>query len=268
MSDYVLAGRVAVVLGGGGGIGGACARALASAGARLAVVDRDGETAAKTAASLGGSAYRTDCGDEGALRDACGAIEAQLGDVDILINASAVFHSLIPAASFPMHKWDEVIRINQRGAFTACRVFGEAMVRRRSGAIVTIASVAGLRSFPLHAYAAAKAAVIAMSTNLAVEWGAFGIRVNTLSPGFTRTPAVAAAIARGETDEQPILAGTPLGRLVEPDEIAKAALFLVSPAASAITGIDLPVDCGWLAGASWQAYGGLTALRAADAART
>jgi len=263
MTSIALGGRVAVVIG-GGGIGGACARTLGGAGARVAVIDRDGEAADALALSIGGHGYAADCADEVALGTVHAAIEARLGPVEMLINASAVFHSLIPAATFPMKKWDEVMRVNQRGVFTSCRMFGTSMTKRGGGAIVNIASVAGMRSFPLHAYAAAKAAVIAMSANLAVEWGPSGVRVNALSPGFTRTPAVQAVIDSGASPDQLMLAGTPLGRLVEPDEVALAALFLLSPAASAITGINLPVDCGWLAGSSWQAYGGPGALHPAD----
>ena len=108
----------------------------------------------------------------------------------------------------------------------------------------------------LHAYAPAKAAVISITRCLAAEWGPAGIRVNSVSPGFTRTPALQEAIDKGERDVANLVGSVPMGRLVEPDEIARSVSFLASQEASALTGIDLPVDCGWLAGTSWHTYGG------------
>lgn len=257
LTDNVLMGRVATVIGGGGGIGVACARALAQAGAKVAIVDRLTEPAASAAASFGGHSFVADVGDEVSLSNALEQIQQAIGGVDILINAAAVFQAPVPASMLRMEKWDEVVRVSQRGTYLACILFGKAMADRGGGAIVNIASVAGMRSLPLHAYGPAKAAVISLTESLAAEWGPAGVRVNALSPGFTRTPAVDAAIRNGTDVEGPILPGTALGRLVEPEEVAQAALFLASPAASAITGINLPVDCGWLVGTPWQAYGGL-----------
>lgn len=254
----LLEGRVAVITGGGGGIGSACARALAAAGARVAVLDRDADAARAVGEPLGGIWVGADVGDEASMTHAAVQITGDLGPVDILINGAAMFQAPAPVARLRMEKWDDVVRVTQRGTYLCCSLFGEAMAARGGGAIVNIASVGGIRSLPFHAYSQAKAAVIMMTATLACEWGARGVRVNALSPGFTRTPAVQAAIDQGH-DTAPVRAGTPMGRLVEPDEVAQAALFLVSPAASAITGINLPVDCGWLAGNSWQAYGGVAA---------
>jgi NAD(P)-dependent dehydrogenase (short-subunit alcohol dehydrogenase family) len=131
------------------------------------------------------------------------------------------------------------------------------MRTRGRGSIVNIASIAGMRSMPLHAYAPAKAAVIAMTQCLAAEWGPSQVRVNAVSPGYTRTPALQTAIDRGERDVSALEANAALGRLVEPAEIARAVAFLASPEAGAITGINLPVDCGWLVAPSWHTYGGL-----------
>jgi NAD(P)-dependent dehydrogenase (short-subunit alcohol dehydrogenase family) len=136
-------------------------------------------------------------------------------------------------------------------------VFGLPMVAARRGAIVNIASVAGMRSMPMHAYAPAKAAVISLTQCLAAEWGPAGVRVNAVSPGFTRTPGLQAAIDRGERDPANLIAMSAMGRMVEGEEIARAVSFLASDDASAITGINLPVDCGWLVTPSWSTYGGL-----------
>jgi len=110
---------------------------------------------------------------------------------------------------------------------------------------------------PLHAYAPAKAAVIAMTECLAAEWGPAQVRVNAVSPGYTRTPALQNAIDKGERDVSALAGNSALGRLVEPTEIARAVTFLASPDAAAITGVNLPVDCGWLVAGSWHTYGGL-----------
>ena len=147
--------------------------------------------------------------------------------------------------------------MDQRGTYVAAVVFGTRMAARRRGSIVNIASVAGMRSMPLHAYAPAKAAVIAMTECLAAEWGPAQVRVNAVSPGYTRTPALQAAIDKGERDVSALERNAALGRLVEPTEIARAVAFLASPDAAAITGANLPVDCGWLVAGSWHTYGGL-----------
>jgi NAD(P)-dependent dehydrogenase (short-subunit alcohol dehydrogenase family) len=156
-----------------------------------------------------------------------------------------------------MSIWDEVVRVDQRGTYVASLVFGARMVARRRGSIVNIASVAGMRSMPLHAYAPAKAAVIAMTECLAAEWGPAQVRVNSVSPGYTRTPALQVAIDKGERDVSALERNAALGRLVSPAEIANAVAFLASADAAAITGANLPVDCGWLVAGSWHTYGGL-----------
>jgi NAD(P)-dependent dehydrogenase (short-subunit alcohol dehydrogenase family) len=110
---------------------------------------------------------------------------------------------------------------------------------------------------PLHAYAPAKAAVINMTRCLAAEWGPSGIRVNSVAPGYTLTPMLQEAIDRGERKVDGAIENTPLRKLVLPEQVADAVSFLLSERASAITGVDLPVDGGWLAGTTWDMYGGL-----------
>jgi NAD(P)-dependent dehydrogenase (short-subunit alcohol dehydrogenase family) len=156
-----------------------------------------------------------------------------------------------------MRIWDDVVRVDQRGTYVACLAFARAMLTRRRGSIVNIASIAGMRSMPLHAYGPAKAAVIAITECLAAEWGPSGIRINAVSPGYTLTPALKAAIEKGERDTKALTANAALRRLVAPEEIARVVGFLASDAASAMTGANVPVDCGWLAGTSWSTYGGL-----------
>ena len=135
------------------------------------------------------------------------------------------------------------------------------MAVRGAGSIVNIASITGMRSVPLHAYAPAKAAVISMTECLAGEWGRSGVRVNAVSPGYTRTLRVQKQIDAGDRNEASIVANSAMGRLVEPAEVADTIAFLLSPKSSAITGVNVPIDCGWLLAPSWQTYGGLRAKR-------
>ena len=160
-----------------------------------------------------------------------------------------------------MRDWDRVIAVDQRGTYLCCVAFGEAMARRGRGCIVNIASITGQRSVPLHAYAPAKAAVAAITECLAAEWGRSGVRVNAVSPGYTLTPALQAAIDAGQRDPAVLAQNSALGRLVRPDDIAQAVLFLTSEASAAITGVNLPVDCGWLLAGSWHTYGGVRPAR-------
>jgi len=258
MTTSALSG-VAVVTGGASGIGAACCRELAARGAKLALVDRD-ERVHVVASEVGGHAWIADVADETALARCADDIEAALGPVEILVNSAGVIQVPLPPQRLAMTSWDEVVRVDQRGTYVAAMVFGTRMARRRRGSIVNIASVAGMRSMPLHAYAPAKAAVIAMTECLAAEWGPSQVRVNAVSPGYTRTPALQAAIDKGERDVSALARNAALGRLVEPTEIARAVAFLSSADAAAITGANLPVDCGWLVAGSWHTYGGLRSI--------
>ncbi len=118
-----------------------------------------------------------------------------------------------------------------------------------------------MRSVPLHSYGPAKAAVIAMTECLAAEWGRSQVRVNAVAPGYTRTPALQAAIESGRRDPTALERNSALGRMVEPSEIADAVAFLASDEAKAITGVTLPVDAGWLVATPWHTYGGLRPAR-------
>jgi NAD(P)-dependent dehydrogenase (short-subunit alcohol dehydrogenase family) len=113
-----------------------------------------------------------------------------------------------------------------------------------------------MTSAPAHAYAAAKAGVIQLTSTLAAEWGRRGVRVNAVSPGFTRTPALEAGLAAGALDRGALTRPAALGRLVEAAEVAEAIVWLIGPRSSGVTGVNLPVDAGFLAGATWGAYGG------------
>jgi NAD(P)-dependent dehydrogenase (short-subunit alcohol dehydrogenase family) len=250
-------GGVAVVTGGGSGIGAACCREFAAGGALVAVLDQNAEAAQKLADEVGGKAFACEISSDEQLMDTAKQNESGLGEVQILVNCAGIWQGRAGAYELPLQEWDDIVRIDQRGTYLACLAFARAMLERKRGSIVNIASVAGMLSEPKHAYAPAKAAVISMTETLAAEWGASGVRVNTVSPGATMTERMRVSIEKGLRDVDPLTSTAALHRLVEPLEVAKAVAFLASENASGITGVNLPVDCGWLAGSTWVAYGGL-----------
>ena len=252
---------VVVVTGGASGIGEACCSVLAAGGSHVIVADVNDTAGKQVAADVGGDFVAIDVGDANAVDAAANTIEARFGAVSGLVTSAGVIQPPLRPEELGLDLWDKVVHIDQRGTYVSCLAFGRRMAARGTGgAIVNIASVAGSRSMPLHSYAPAKAAVISMSACLASAWGRDGVRVNSVSPGYTATPGLQIEINAGRRDVSRLAGNAPLGRLVQPSEIGQAVAFLLSPAASAISGIDLPVDCGWLAGSTWATYGGLPSL--------
>jgi NAD(P)-dependent dehydrogenase (short-subunit alcohol dehydrogenase family) len=247
---------VAVVTGGASGIGLACAQELAARGAHVAIVDRDPH-AHHVAKELGGRAWIVDVGDEAAVDPCAAEIDSEFGAPEVLVNSAGIIQKPLPPEQLSMQIWDDVVRIDQRGTYVTYVAFGKRMAARLRGSIINIASIAGMRSMPMHAYAPAKAAVISITECLAAEWGPAQVRVNAIAPGYTRTPALQGAIDKGERDVSALEGNSALGRMVEPIEIARVAVFLAGSEASAITGATIPVDCGWLVTPSWHTYGGL-----------
>lgn len=252
-----LSGSRAFVTGGASGIGLACATLLARAGARVVVADKNADAAAAAARTLGGVDVVVDVGDEASIDAAASAARERVGDIDVLVNCAGVLQRTLPPDRLTLREWDFVARIDLRGTYLCCARFGAAMAARGAGSIVNIASVAGMRSGPLHSYGPAKAGVIALTEGLAAEWGPRGVRVNCVSPGFTQTPALDRGFATATLEPQALERNSALGRLVAADEIARAVVFLASGWASAITGVNLAVDAGHLVVGSWPAYGGL-----------
>jgi NAD(P)-dependent dehydrogenase (short-subunit alcohol dehydrogenase family) len=255
--------RVSVVTGGSSGIGAACVKHLAARGDHVVVLDLSGTWHAGRADPALVHFYECDVTEEQMLREVAALIEERHGEVTALVNSAGVLQQRLPPEQLAMLDWDRVVAVDQRGTYLACVVFGERMARRGHGAIVNIASITGSRSVPLHAYAPAKAAVISLTQCLAAEWGRSGVRLNSISPGYTLTEALQAAIDRGDRNPEDLASQAALGRMVRPDEVADAVGFLLSSASAAITGVDLPVDAGWLAGSTWQTYGGVPPARSA-----
>lgn len=251
------AGRIVVITGGGGGIGAACARAMAQAGWRVVVCDLDAASAAAVAAEVGGVARPLDIADRAAVEAEAAWLEAELGPCSGLIACAAQLENPHRPEEQEPEAWQRVMDVNVSGSFHTCRAFGSRMAGGAGGAIVTIASITALGSSPLVAYGPSKAAMIAMTRNLAVAWGRRGVRVNCVAPGPTLTPAVLASHARGERDPERMRQATATGRLVQPEEVAAAVAFLMSDQASAITGVVLPVDAGVTVTGLWSLYGGV-----------
>lgn len=239
------------------GIGAACARAFANEKCVVVVADRNIDEARRLAVEMNGHAVMVDVGDEDSINAAAAEVTRVFGRIDVLVNSAGVLQRTLPPGQLSMKEWDFVARVDLRGTYMCCAAFGQIMAAQRSGAIVNIASVAGMRSGPLHSYGPAKAGVINLSECLAAEWGLAGVRVNTVSPGFTATPALSKGFSTKTLVEKDLQHSSALNRLVRPEEIAAAVLFLASPAASAITGVNLPVDCGYLVATPWASYGGL-----------
>jgi len=251
---FRLDGAVAVVTGGANGIGRATVLALAAAGARVAIVDRDAAAAAALAAEIDAAgrparALAADVSDEADVEALFAEVVAGEGRVDVLVNNAGTALRK-PATELPLADWDKVVAVNMTGVFLCARAAARHMIAAgRGGAIVNTASIMGLSGgglYPNISYQTTKGAVVNMTRALAVEWAPHRIRVNAVAPTYVRTAFIAPLLAQPELVAK-IEAMTPLGRLAEPEEVAAAILFLASPAAAMITGHTLPVDGGFLA---------------------
>lgn len=244
-----------LVIGGAGGIGAACCEALSKTWRPL-VADVDVAAASAVARNAKGRAFRYDVTDESAVEAATSTIEEECGFIDAMVFAAG----LIPAPASPekteLHEWDRLFEVNARGAYAASRAVGGRMAARGRGSIVLIASLAGMCSTPNPVYGPSKAAIINLASSLAVHWGRRGVRVNSISPGPVRTPIIEASYAAGERDPAEMARHTALGRVVAPMEVAGPVAFLLSDAASAVTGANLLVDAGTHAALTWNMFGG------------
>jgi NAD(P)-dependent dehydrogenase (short-subunit alcohol dehydrogenase family) len=246
--------RIALVTGAAHGIGRVIAQRLASEGAAVAVLDLDGEGAEATAAMIreaGGQAFagRADITDMDAIAAAVEAAEAALGPVGILVN-NAAYTAAGDLEGISLDAWHREIDVNVNGTYHCLRALLPKMAERKAGVVVNIASVNGVRYFGNPAYSAAKAALINLTQSVASEYGRLGIRCNAILPGSVRTDNITWKI-RQERDPEvfaKLAKWYPLGRVAEPDDVAKAVSFLASDEAGYITGVALPVDGGLLAG--------------------
>jgi len=252
MDLFSLAGKTAFVTGAGSGIGQHIAVGLAQAGATVGCFDLPSSTGfAETirqieAAGSRGVALKGDVTKADDLTAAVAALEKELGPLSVAVNCAGIADAA-PAEEMSQKQWQRVFDINVTGLFLSCQAEARAMLPRKEGSIVNIASMSGVivnRGLTQAHYNSSKAAVIHLSKSLAMEWSDRGVRVNSISPGYTLTPMN----LRPEVAEQlkGFAADTPLGRIATPDELVGPAIFLSSKAASFCTGIDLLVDGGFV----------------------
>jgi len=245
-----LTGRVAFVTGGTSGIGRALALGLAEAGADVVPSSRRREQVDATAAEIEARGRRTvrvasDVTDRPSLEAALAAVVKGLGRVDILVNCAGRTKRQ-PTLDLPEEDWSAIIETNLTGTLRACQVFGRHMLERGYGRIINIASLSSyVALLEVTAYVASKAAVAGLTKSLAIEWGPRGVNVNAIAPGVFRTPLNTALLDSPRGQE--LLLRTPLKRFGKVEELAGAAVFLASEAASFVNGEVLVVDGGFLA---------------------
>ncbi|GAA2193181.1 3-hydroxybutyrate dehydrogenase [Micromonospora lupini] len=244
-----LAGRTALVTGGGSGIGRACALRLGAAGATVLVVDRNLEAAKAVAAEVGGRAEGVDLAD-------AAAVDALDVDVDIVVNNAGLQH-VAPLQDFPVERFEYIQRVMVEAPFLLIRRALPHMYARGWGRIVNISSVHGLRASPYKAaYVSAKHALEGLSKVVALEGAAHGVTANCINPAYVRTALVESQIAdqaashgigEAEVIEKVMLARAAIKRLIEPEEVAELLAYLCAPPAAFITGASIALDGGWTA---------------------
>jgi NAD(P)-dependent dehydrogenase (short-subunit alcohol dehydrogenase family) len=234
-------GKRAFVTGAGSGIGEAVARALHAEGAHVTLADVAGDRAQAIADELGegrADARALDVRDEAAVREALPA------ELDVLANVAGI-GSTTTAPDTPLDVWEDVFAVNARGTFLTCKHALPAMIARRSGNIVNMASIAGVVGLRNRAaYCASKGAVVALTRALAIDHVGDGVRVNAVAPGTVGSPWVQRLVTEAGESLDDLRARQPMGRLGEPDEIAEAVLYLASDAAAFVTGSILTIDGG------------------------
>jgi NAD(P)-dependent dehydrogenase (short-subunit alcohol dehydrogenase family) len=252
LEKFRLNGKTAVVTGAGQGIGLACAEALAEAGAKVVIADRDPKAAATGCAGLTAKGYSAevvtmDVTDSARVSEVADQLASKHGKIDILVNNAGIARSETPAEKVTDEHWLNVVDVNLNGTFWCCRAFGKHMLAAKSGSIVNIGSMSGFivnKPQEQSYYNASKAGVHHLTKSLAAEWAKRGVRVNAVAPTYINTPLTAFAKSNKAMFDTWI-DYTPMGRLGEVDEIASVVLFLASDAASLLTGSIVLADGGY-----------------------
>ena len=247
---FRLDGKVAVVVGGGGGIGKSLAKGLACQGAKVAIASRNLEALREVAGELQSEtgsevvAFQVDVTDEKSVTTLANEVKSGFGTVDILINSHG-WNVKKPATEFSVQDWDLLFNVNVRGVMLACREFGKIMIDKRKGKIINISSVRGVRATKWSGnvgYCATKSAVDMITRTLAAEWAPYNINVNAIAPAIVDT-----GFAPTLKDPQRLkmyVENIPMGRIAKPEDVVGTCIFLASPASDFITGQIIYVDGG------------------------
>ena len=252
LEKFRLGGKTAIVTGGAQGIGLACVEALAEAGAKVVIADRDAKLAETAKADMKKKGFDTeivnmDVTDSKRVSEVADQLVSRHGKVDILVNNAGIARSETPAEKVSDEHWLNVLDVNLNGTFWCCRAFGRHMLEKKSGAIVNIGSMSGFivnKPQEQSYYNASKAAVHHLTKSLAAEWAARGVRVNAVAPTYIATP-LNEFVKSNPAMYDAWIGGTPMGRLGKVEEIASVVLFLASDAASLMTGSIVLADGGY-----------------------
>lgn len=254
-----LKGKVAIVTGGASGIGKTISLAFAEAGATVVIPDVDAEGAEDTSREikrLGQKSFsiESDVANPDHVDLIFDNTLDEYGKIDILVNNAGTTHPAVSILDLDLEYVDRIFSVDFKGVYLCSRRAGREMIRQKNGCIMNISSIAGLTPLPLIMYGPMKSAVNMLTKILAREWAQYKIRVNAIAPGYVMTPLIKNMIEKGQRDPNLILDRTPMKNMLDPMDIAKAVLFLVSSEARYITGTVLPVDGGWLSDGGWAAY--------------
>lgn len=251
-------GAAIIVTGAAGGIGGGITTRLLADGWTVIATDLDADRLAKLKAETNSERLQTvtlDIAKSGDVREAAASLKQSGVIIAGLVNGAGLLQDVGPFMAMNEEAQRRIWDVNYFGAVACTREFGGQIIANGGGSIINITSINELRVLPLHAYGPTKVALGSLTTLTAGEFGASGVRVNSIAPGFTLTPIMRDKIDTGKRDVSALERATAMGRLVEIEEIASVASFLMSDDASAVSGASIPVDAGWLSTSYWMNFG-------------